>query len=132
MTLIPSSGRLVMMGSLRVKDFWWLFLLDADRVEVGEVAAFGAIGGVDDAVDESGSSRHERAGKGDGELGRGGYLVALAAECLDQAVMARAQHQGGRGRIGGYGVDCVAAVHPAVVEDDDDDGQPVAADGFPF
>src|SRR5882724_8836197 len=93
---------------------WWLFLLDADGVEVGEVAAFGA------------------GGEGDGELGWGGYLVALAAECFDQAVMARAEHQGGWGRVGGYGVDCVAAVDPTVVEDDDDDRQPVAADGFQF
>jgi hypothetical protein len=55
-----------------------LFLADTGRVEVREVAAFGAVGGVDDAVDESRTARHERAGEGDGELGGRRGLVALS------------------------------------------------------
>src|SRR6478752_2304305 len=130
MTLIPVSGKLVMMGSLSCGGSLVLFLSDSGGVEVGEVAALGAVGGIDNAIDHGRTARHQRVGERDGELGGRCGLVALAAESLDQAVMARVQHQSRRGRIRGYGVDPVPAVNPAVVEDDDDHGQPVAADGL--
>jgi hypothetical protein len=59
-----------LIGLPRVAAHWCSVLPDTGRVEVGEVAAFGAVGGVDYAVDEGGTSRHERAGEGDGDCAR--------------------------------------------------------------
>jgi hypothetical protein len=63
------------------------FLPDAGRVEVGEVPAFGAVGGINHAVDERRTSRQECAGECEGELRRRGRL----AQCR------RTPRSGGRG-----------------------------------
>src|ERR1700736_1519282 len=128
MTLIPVSGRLVMMDSILVDIVWCSLLPNACRVEVGQMAAFCAVAWVDHAVDKSRAARHQRAGEGDGELVGCGRLISLAPERLDQAVVAGWWHQGRRRRIRRRGVDTVAAVDAAVVEDDGDHRQPVAAD----
>src|ERR1700732_3605549 len=103
MTLIPVSGRLVMMDSILVDTVWCSLLADACRVEVGQMAAFSPVAGVDHAVDKSRAARHQRAGQGDGELVGRGRLISLAAERFDQAVVAGPRHQGGRGPVPGHG-----------------------------
>src|ERR1700731_3240991 len=64
MTLIPVSGRLVMLDSILVDVVWCSLLPDACRVEVGQMAAFSAVAGVDHAVDKSRAARHQRASQG--------------------------------------------------------------------
>ena len=63
---------------------------EAFGVEVGQVAAFGAVGGVDDAVDQCRRARRPAPRQGGGELGRRRRLISFAAERLDQPVVAGA------------------------------------------
>src|SRR5271165_2648005 len=98
-TLIPLSGSWFMMGFLSraislVSGHETLSgVPEAFGVEVGQVAAFGARGRVDDAVDKRRHTVGQRLGQGGGQFGRCGGLITRAAECLDQPVVTGAGHQ---------------------------------------
>src|SRR5437762_7637690 len=94
-------------------------------VEALDMAAFGAGGRVDHGVDQRRLSRGERLAYGLCQARRVGAVIALAAERLDELLVARITEQTGRRirLVGG-----VAAVDAIVVEDDRRYRQPVAAD----
>src|SRR5262249_6996972 len=103
------------------------------RVEFADATALGAGRRVDHRVDEGRLAGVH--GRVDGALEFVGLcrLSADPAECLRDLVVARALDEDGRGRVrtaGGIGIS--AAINAVVVEDDDADRQPVAADRFHF
>src|SRR5262245_63958334 len=103
------------------------------RVEFADATALGAGGRVDHRVDEGRLAGVH--GRVDGALEFVGRcrLNAGAAECFRDLVVARALDEDGRGGVrtaGGIGVG--AAINAIVVEHDDADRQPVAADRFHF
>src|SRR6185312_9853929 len=103
---------------------------EAFGVEVGQMAALGTCGRVDDAVDQRRAPRGERLAQSCSEFAGGGGAVARAAERLDELVVAGADRQRRWGGVGGDGVDVVAFVDAAVVEHHDHDRQVVAAYRF--
>src|SRR5262245_471107 len=94
------------------------------------MAAFGACAWIDYAVDERRFPSPQGIIESVRQLGGCGGPVARTTECLDEAVMVCGGHQRGRRWVRRDGVGTVAAVDASVVEYDDHDGQPVAADGL--
>src|SRR3954453_19798859 len=89
-----------------------------------DVAAFGPVRGIDDAVDERGPAGRQGFPQRCADLRRRRRLISLAAEGLYHVLVPGLQR--GRRRVVGSG-DVVAAVDTAVVEDHGDDWQVVAA-----
>src|SRR5262249_56209919 len=95
--------------------------------------ARGGGGGVDRGVGGGGVGGVHGGVDGALELVGRGRLSTGAAECFRDLVVTRALDEDGRGRIrtaGGIGVG--SAINAVVVEHDDADRQPVAADRFHF
>src|SRR5919197_3338168 len=108
-----------------------LLLRDAAlRVEIADVAALRPRGRIDRAIDQGRSPRSQSTGESLGQALRIGSRVAVAAKGFDQLFVARVLHQDGRRGVGATAaVDIVAAIDAAVVEDDRDDRQVIAANG---
>src|SRR6267142_2863609 len=109
-----------------------LLLRDAAlRVEIADVAALRPRCRIDRAIDQGWFPRSQRLGEGLREPLRIDGIVTDTAKGFDQLFVARLFHQDGWRGIGvAAGVDIVAAIDAAVVEDDGDDRQVIAADGF--
>src|SRR4051794_40899337 len=109
------------------------FLLQlALRVKVSDAAAFAARGGIEHCIDQRRLAGIHRGVHRALQLIRRGRVDACAAKGLHHPVVTRAFDEHGRRRIGACGIDVGAAIDAVVVEDDDADGQVVAADGFDF
>src|SRR5438034_10272190 len=108
-----------------------LLLRDAAlRVEIADVAALRPRCRIDGAIDQSRFPRSQRIGESLREPLRIDGIVADAAKGFDQLFVARLLHQDGRRGVGATAaVDIVAAIDSAVVEDDGDDRQVIAANG---
>src|SRR5262249_35420683 len=98
------------------------------RIEVADAAALAAGGRVEHRVDEGGLARIHRLVDGAPQLVGRGRVDADAAERLDHLVVARSLDEHGGRRVGAAAIDVGAAINAVVVEDDDADRQPVAAD----
>src|ERR1019366_8364446 len=100
-------------------------------VQTLQMAAFGSRGGIDDAVDDRRLTRRNCFGESLGEALRIGHMIARAAESLDEFVIARSPHENSWRWIGAPAtVEVVAPVDAAVVEDDSDDRERIAANGL--
>src|SRR3979409_1051929 len=111
-----------------------LFLANlALGIEVADSAALAAGCWIEHRVDERRLAGIHGRVDGPLQLIRGSRVDAYAAKSLDHLVVARAFNEDGRrGVLGSRGVDVGAAVDTVIVEDDDADRQPVAANGFHF
>src|ERR1700733_1880416 len=95
------------------------------------MTALGPGSRINDAVDNCRLSRCESIGESLGKALRIGYVMACAAESLDEFVIARGLHEDHRCRIySSATVHVIAAVDTAVVEDDDDNRKRIAANGL--
>src|SRR6266849_8238937 len=101
------------------------------RVEIADVAALRPRCRIDRAIDQGRFPRSQRLGESLREPLRIDGIVTDTAKGFDQLVVARVLHQDGWRGIGATAtVHIVAAIDAAVVEDDGDDRQVIAADGF--
>src|SRR5258707_12319755 len=98
------------------------------RIEIADAAALAAGGRIDYRVDQGGLARVHRRVHGALQLVGRRRIDARAAERLHHLVVARALDEHGRRRIGARLVDVGAAIDAVVIENDDADRQPVAAD----
>src|SRR3954453_11742685 len=111
-----------------------LLLRDAALgVEIAYVAALSTRPRIDRTVDQGRFPRTQRVGKRLLKRLRIRGVVDDSAKGFDQLFVAGFLHQDGWRGIGAAGaIDIVAAIDPAIVEDDRYDRQAVAADGFDF
>src|SRR3989441_7122474 len=101
------------------------------RVEIADVAALRPRCRIDRAIDQGRFPRSQRIGESLREPLRIDGIVADAAKGFDQLFVARLLHQDGRAGVGATAaVDIVAAIDSAVVEDNGDDREAIAANGF--
>src|SRR5438132_2359932 len=101
------------------------------RVEIADVAPLRPRGRIDRAIDQAWFPRSEPLGERLREPLRFGGIVTDTAEGFDHLFVARFFHQDRWRGVGATTtVDVVAAIDAAVVEDDGDDRQLIAADGF--
>src|SRR5712691_856287 len=103
------------------------------RVEIADVAALRSRCRIDRAIGHGRLPRSQRLGEGLRAPLRIDGIVADAAKGFDQLVVAGVLQQDGWRGIGATAtVHIVAAIEAAVVEDDGDDRQVIAADGLDF